>query len=148
MQVDDGRVVSNVICQALTGTDITIYGDGRQTRSFCFVSDLVEGLIRLAKREEAVESAVNLGNPNELTVADLIVKVMALTGTRSKVARRALPTDDPQRRRPDIGLAGRLLGWRPQVELDEGLTRTIGYFAAQIGADSAGQDVVEASVAG
>ena len=101
MQIDDGRVVSNAICQALSGDDITLYGDGQQTRSFCFVSDLAEGLMKLAACEMPVETAVNLGNPVELSVADLVGRVMAMTGSVSKVVRLPLPTDDPQRRRPD-----------------------------------------------
>jgi UDP-glucuronate decarboxylase len=132
MQMDDGRVVSNVICQALTGADITVYGDGRQTRSFCYVSDLVAGLMRLASHRGPVRSPVNLGNPAELTVADLVERVIRMTGTKSKVVRRPLPVDDPRRRRPDIGLAERLLDWRPAVSLAEGLERTIAYFSREI----------------
>jgi UDP-glucuronate decarboxylase len=132
MQIDDGRVVSNVICQALTEADITVYGDGRQTRSFCYVSDLVDGLMRLAGTSASVESAVNLGNPNELTVMKLVDRVVEMTKTGSRVVRKPLPTDDPQRRRPDITLAKRLLGWAPKVDLDRGLERTISYFATQV----------------
>ena len=133
MQVDDGRVVSNVICQALTGADITIYGDGRQTRSFCYVTDLVAGLMRLAAVPDAPPTAVNLGNPTELTVADLVDMVARMTGTTSRLVRRDLPADDPQRRRPDIGIAESLLGWQPNVPLDDGLQRTIAYFEEQVG---------------
>jgi UDP-glucuronate decarboxylase len=132
MQIDDGRVVSNVICQALAGQDITVYGDGQQTRSFCYVSDLVDGLMRLAGTSASVESAVNLGNPNELTVMKLVDRVVEMTKTGSRVVRKPLPTDDPQRRRPDITLAKRLLGWAPKVDLDRGLERTISYFATQV----------------
>jgi UDP-glucuronate decarboxylase len=133
MQVDDGRVVSNVICQALTGADITIYGDGRQTRSFCYVTDLVAGLARLAGVGTAPATAVNLGNPNEMTVAELVDTVVAMTGTAARIVRRDLPTDDPQRRRPDIGLAQTALGWRPKVSLGEGLKRTVAYFEGRVG---------------
>ena len=132
MQVDDGRVVSNVICQALADADITIYGQGEQTRSFCYVTDLVEGLMRLAACPTAPGSAVNLGNPNEITVNELVERVLAKIDTRSPIVRRPLPVDDPQRRRPDIGLAERLLDWRPKVDLDSGLDRTIAYFSAKI----------------
>ena len=132
MQIDDGRVVSNVICQALTEADITVYGDGHQTRSFCYVTDLVAGLMRLAGTDMAIDSAVNLGNPNELTVRDLIEKVIGMTKTGSRIVRKPLPTDDPQRRRPDIALAKRLLGWSPKIDLDQGLEQTISYFATQV----------------
>jgi UDP-glucuronate decarboxylase len=129
MRPDDGRVVSNVICQALSGEEITIYGDGSQTRSFCFVSDLVDALIRLMNSERVIDGPVNLGNPNELTVGDLVERVVALTGTKSPVTYMPLPIDDPRRRRPDIALASELLGWAPKVELNEGLERTIAWFA-------------------
>ena len=150
MQMDDGRVVSNVICQALGNTDITVYGDGRQTRSFCFVTDLVAGLMRLAACREPGESPVNLGNPVELTVADLVDMVVRMTGTRSRIVRRPLPVDDPRRRRPDIGLAERLLDWRPKVTLAEGLERTIAYFADEMQADLGPRqpDTEDARVAG
>jgi UDP-glucuronate decarboxylase len=132
MQIDDGRVVSNVICQALAGDDITIYGDGRQTRSFCFVSDLVDGLMRLAAHEGEAPGPINLGNPNEMTVAELVDRVMAMTKSSSSIVRRPLPVDDPQRRRPDITRAGTVLGWAPKVALDAGLQQTIAYFAAEL----------------
>lgn len=138
MQVNDGRVVSNVICQALEGAPITIFGDGLQTRSFCYVTDMVEGLMRLAAHAGPVETAVNLGNPNELTVLELVHKVVALTGTRAPLVRRPLPADDPHRRRPDIGLAERLLGWRPTVDLDTGLARTVAYFERCLAPKAAG----------
>jgi UDP-glucuronate decarboxylase len=143
MQVDDGRVISNVICQALSGQDITVYGDGRQTRSFCFVTDLVEGLLRLAAyRDGGRLGPVNLGNPDELTVAEAVEKVIALTGSRSAVVRRPLPTDDPKRRKPDISKAQAHLGWSPKVTLDEGLRPTVAYFeqelARQLSAERAG----------
>ena len=138
MQVNDGRVVSNVICQALESAPITIFGDGLQTRSFCYVTDMVEGLMRLAAHAGPVETAVNLGNPNELTVLELVQKVVALTGTRAPLVRRPLPADDPHRRRPDIGLAERLLGWRPTVDLDNGLARTVAYFERCLAPKAAG----------
>jgi nucleoside-diphosphate-sugar epimerase/spore maturation protein CgeB len=129
MRPDDGRVVSNVICQALAGEDITVYGDGSQTRSFCYVSDLVEGLMRLMESDSAAGMPVNLGNPNELTVSDLVDRVISLTGSRSRIVQRPLPEDDPRRRKPDIGRAKALLGWRPKVALQQGLEATIAWFA-------------------
>ena len=131
MRADDGRVVSNVVTQALAGDDVTIYGAGDQTRSFCYVDDLVDGLIRLVAYDGPFRGAINLGNPNELTVSDLVDKVLAMTGSRSSVVYRPLPVDDPRRRRPDIGLAGRILGWQPRVGLDEGIEKTIRYFLAE-----------------
>ena len=129
MRADDGRVVSNVICQALAGDDITIYGDGSQTRSFCYVSDLVEGFLRLMAYQGEFPGAVNLGNPVELTVGDLAKRVLAMTGSSSPVVRRPLPVDDPRRRRPDITLAKQLLGWSPRTPLDAGLKATIAWFS-------------------
>ncbi|MBA1154752.1 UDP-glucuronic acid decarboxylase family protein [Microvirga mediterraneensis] len=129
MRADDGRVVSNVICQALAGEDITVYGDGSQTRSFCYVSDLVEGFLRLMAYEGSFPGAVNLGNPVELTVGDLAEKVLAMTGSSSRVVKRPLPIDDPRRRRPDITLAKKLLGWSPRTSLDAGLKSTIAWFS-------------------
>ena len=131
MHPQDGRVVSNFIVQALRGQDITLYGDGMQTRAFCHVDDMVEGLIRLMAAPEAVTGPVNLGNPVEITMADLAARVLSLTGSRSRLVRAPLPVDDPMRRSPDIGLARRLLdGWAPSVDLDAGLLQTIGYFDA------------------
>jgi UDP-glucuronate decarboxylase len=129
MRADDGRVVSNVICQALAGDDITVYGDGRQTRSFCYVADLVDGLARLMAHEGKLPGAVNLGNPVELTIDDLVKRVVALTGSRSAVVRRPLPVDDPRRRRPDITRARKLLGWSPRTALEAGLKTTVAWFA-------------------
>jgi UDP-glucuronate decarboxylase len=129
MRADDGRVVSNVICQALAGDDITVYGDGSQTRSFCYVSDLVDGFMRLMAYDESFPGAVNLGNPLELTVGDLAEKVLAMTGSSSRIVTRPLPVDDPRRRRPDISLAKKLLGWAPRTSLDAGLKATIAWFA-------------------
>lgn len=129
MRADDGRVVSNVVCQALSGEDITVYGDGSQTRSFCFVDDMVEGLMRLMDSETAIGFPVNLGNPNELTVGELVWLVMQMTDSRSRVVRHPLPEDDPRRRKPDIGRAKDLLGWEPRVDLQRGLETTIAWFA-------------------
>ena len=128
MNVDDGRVVSNFIMQALRGEDITVYGDGTQTRSFCYVDDLIRGFLCLMDSGEEVTGPVNMGNPGEFTMLALAEKVIALTGSRSKLVHRPLPGDDPRQRRPDITLAGKLLGWKPEVQLDEGLRRTIEYF--------------------
>ena len=131
MRADDGRVVSNIVCQALSGAPITIYGDGSQTRSFAYVSDLVAGLMALMEHPGPLPGPVNLGNPNELTVLDLTARVLALTGSRSPIVRRPLPVDDPRRRRPDIGRAQSLLGWHPKVDLADGLPPTITWFAAE-----------------
>lgn len=132
MHPDDGRVVSNLICQALSGRPITIYGDGTQTRSFCYVSDLVDGLMRLMESEIDGMEPINLGNPNEMTVNELLDHVVALTGTGAGVEYRPLPVDDPRRRRPDISRAAALLGWEPRVDLREGLERTCAWFAEEL----------------
>ena len=132
MRADDGRVVSNVVTQALGGRDITLYGDGSQTRSFCYVDDMIDGLLRLAALSDPQQGAVNLGNPVELRVDGLVRHVLALTGSTSRVVQRPLPTDDPRRRRPDISLARRLLGWEPRVGLEAGLTATVRWFEAQV----------------
>jgi UDP-glucuronate decarboxylase len=129
MRCDDGRVISNVVCQALSGADITIYGDGSQTRSFCFIDDMLEGLCRLMDSERAVGIPVNLGNPDELTVAALVDLVVEVTGSRSRVTFEPLPQDDPRRRKPDISRAKELLdGWRPAVDLEQGLKAMIAWF--------------------
>jgi UDP-glucuronate decarboxylase len=128
MLPDDGRVVSNFIMQALQGQDITIYGDGSQTRSFCYVDDLVEGLIRLMESDEGVIGPINLGNPGEFSIKELAEKVVAMTGSGSKIVYEALPQDDPTQRQPDIGLAKELLSWEPGIGLDEGLEHTVEYF--------------------
>jgi nucleoside-diphosphate-sugar epimerase/spore maturation protein CgeB len=128
MRCDDGRVVSNVICQALSGADITIYGDGSQTRSFCFVTDMVEALRRLMDTDRAVGMAVNLGNPEELTVMQLADMVVAMTGSASRIVHEPLLEDDPRRRKPDIARAIELLKWRPRVGLEQGLEATIAWF--------------------
>ena len=129
MRPDDGRVVSNFIVQALRGDPITIYGEGRQTRSFCYVDDLVDGLIRLMETDDAVTGPVNLGNPHEISIADLAERVLRLTGSAAPLVNRPLPQDDPMQRRPDIARAAALLGWRPTVPVEDGLRRTIAYFA-------------------
>ncbi len=129
MARDDGRVVSNFITQALAGRDITVYGDGKQTRSFCYISDLVDGLHRLMNREYA--GPVNLGNPNELTILEIAKEIIKLTGSKSKIVFREIPADDPHRRRPDISLARNKLNWDPIVPLKVGLEKTIKYFNEQ-----------------
>ena len=128
MQANDGRVVSNFIVQALTNKDITIYGDGKQTRSFCFVSDLVEGTIRMMNSTNGFIGPVNLGNPTEFTVLALAEKVLELTHSNSKLVFKPLPSDDPKQRQPDITLAKNNLDWEPTIQLEEGLKETIAYF--------------------
>lgn len=129
MNINDGRVVSNFIVQALKGEPITIFGDGSQTRSFQYVADLVDGLIALMQTDASVKGPVNLGNPDEFTMLELAHTIIALTGSSSKLVFQPLPQDDPQQRRPDIGLARQLLnGWEPQIHLEAGLQKTISYF--------------------
>lgn len=128
MHPNDGRVVSNFIMQALQGKDITIYGDGSQTRSFCYYSDLLEGMIRLMNTGDDFTGPVNVGNPNEFTILKLAEMVIRLTNSKSKIKRMPLPSDDPMQRQPDITLAKSKLGWEPKVELEEGLTETIAFF--------------------
>lgn len=128
MNPDDGRVVSNFIVQALKGEDITIYGDGKQTRSFCYVDDLVEGMVRMMNSREGFTGPVNLGNPGEFTMLELAEKVLALTGSKSRIVYQPLPQDDPTQRKPVIDLAKKELDWEPKVALDEGLKKTIAYF--------------------
>ena len=131
MLFNDGRVVSNFIVQALKGEDITVYGEGQQTRSFCYVDDLVRGIIATMNKD-GFYGPVNLGNPNEMTIADLAKRVVDLTGSRSKIVKRPLPQDDPTRRQPAIELAKRELGWTPVVDLDQGLKRTIEDFKKRL----------------
>ena len=131
MAVDDGRVVSNFIVQALKGEDLTVYGDGTQTRSFCYISDLIEALVRTMNSEEFI-GPVNIGNPGESTVLELAEKVLALTGSKSRIVLRPLPSDDPVRRCPDISLAKSKLSWEPRVGLEEGLGKTIDYFREKL----------------
>ncbi len=133
MDPDDGRVVSNLLCQALSGVPVTIYGDGSQTRSFCYVSDTVDGLLRLMEAEIDAPEPINLGNPVEITVNELVERVRAIVGRELTVVHRPLPVDDPRRRRPDISRAKDLLGWSPRVPVDTGLTHTARWFAGEIG---------------
>jgi len=128
MHPNDGRVVSNFIVQALKGTDITVYGDGSQTRSFCYVSDLVEALVRLMDTSSEFTGPINLGNPKEFTILELAETIVRMTASRSKIVFKPLPTDDPVQRQPDISLARREFAWEPKVPLDEGLRETIDYF--------------------
>ena len=128
MHPNDGRVVSNFIVQALKGADLTIYGDGSQTRSFCYVDDLIEGLVSMMDTPAGFTGPVNVGNPREFTMRELAELVIRLTGSRSKIQFRELPEDDPRQRKPDITLAREKLGWEPRTPLEEGLQRTIEYF--------------------
>ena len=128
MLPNDGRVVSNFIVQALKGEDLTIYGDGSQTRSFCCVSDLVAGLVAMMHTPHRVTGPINLGNPGEFTVRELAETIIRITGSKSKIVYKPLPQDDPARRKPDISLARELLGWAPHIALEEGLRQTIDYF--------------------
>lgn len=128
MHPNDGRVVSNFIVQALLGHDITVYGEGAQTRSFCYVDDLIDGFVRLMGSADNVTGPINLGNPTEFTIVELAKQVIDLAGSRSRVVHRPLPKDDPRQRRPDISKAEEILNWTPRVALKDGLMRTIGYF--------------------
>jgi len=132
MQANDGRVVSNFIVQALNNDPITIYGDGSQTRSFCYVDDLIDGLVRLMNSPNEVTGPVNLGNPKEFTMIELANKVIELTSSKSKIIYEPLPEDDPKQRQPDINLANQLLDWQPKVMLGDGLSSTINYFQSII----------------
>jgi UDP-glucuronate decarboxylase len=132
MATGDGRVVSNFVVQALRGEDITIYGDGQQTRSFCYVSDLVDGFVRMMGKTESLVGPINLGNPNEFTMLELAEKVIAKTGSKSKLRFEPLPQDDPKQRQPDITKAKNQLGWEPKVQLDDGLDMTIEYFKSVV----------------
>lgn len=131
MLADDGRVVSNFIVQALKGEDLTVYGKGAQTRSFCYVDDLIDGMVRLMNSENFT-GPVNIGNPEEYTILELAKKIIAMTDSKSKIAYKPLPSDDPTQRKPDITLAGEKLGWKPSVSVDEGLKRTIEYFRKEL----------------
>jgi UDP-glucuronate decarboxylase len=132
MHPNDGRVVSNFIVQALKGEDITIYGNGTQTRSFCYVDDLIEAMIRVMATPDDFTGPVNIGNPKEFTILELAQEVLRLTGSRSKVVFRPLPTDDPKQRQPDITLAKKTIDWSPTIELDRGLEKTVSYFKSQL----------------
>jgi UDP-glucuronate decarboxylase len=128
---DDGRVVSNFIIQALKGEDITVYGQGSQTRSFCYVDDLLDGMVRMMECENFI-GPVNLGNPDEYTILDFAKKIITMTGSKSRISYKPLPSDDPRQRQPDITLAGEKLGWKPNVSVDEGLKRTIEFFRKEL----------------
>ncbi len=130
MRLRDGRVVPNFIGQALRGEPMTVYGDGSQTRSFCFVSDLVEGIVRLLRSDYS--DPVNCGNPNEVTILEFAKRIKALTGSKSEIVFKPLPVDDPKVRQPDITRARTLLGWEPKVGLEEGLRKTIDYFRGKV----------------
>jgi dTDP-glucose 4,6-dehydratase len=131
IRLDDGRAIPAFFSQALRGEDVTVFGDGSQTRSLCYVSDLVDGIFRLMSSD--VSDPVNIGNPHELTIRQLAEKIIALTGSRSRIVTRPLPVDDPKIRQPDITRARKLLGWEPRVTLDEGLPRTLAYFRKKLG---------------
>lgn len=135
MHPNDGRVVSNFVVQALRGENLTVYGEGLQTRAFCYVDDLIEGFLRLMATGPEVTGPVNIGNPGEFTIRQLAETIIRLTGSRSKIVSRPLPPDDPKQRRPDITQARDVLGWAPQVQLEEGLTKTIAYFDAFLSAE-------------
>ena len=135
MQLNDGRVIPNFMKQALRGEDLTVYGDGSQTRSFCYVSDEIEGFIRLAKSDEHLP--VNIGNPNEFTILECARRVIAITGSASQIRYENLPQDDPKQRRPDIRKARTLLGWEPKVQLDDGLLMSLEYFRQAVAAEVA-----------
>jgi len=142
MLPNDGRVVSNFILQALRAEDITLYGSGTQTRAFCYVDDLIDGLIRMMATGDDILGPVNLGNPLEIPVRRLAERIIDLTGSRSRLVHRPLPQDDPRQRCPDIKLAARLLGWTPGVGLDDGLARTIAYFSALVGTTARSRDAM------
>ena len=135
MDPKDGRVVSNFICQALRGEDITIYGTGSQTRSFCYVDDLIAGMVAMMNSDPEFQGPVNLGNPGEFTIKELAKKVLSLVPTKSQLIQQELPQDDPKCRRPDISLAKSKLNWHPTIDLNEGLKRTIPYFSSRLQAD-------------
>jgi UDP-glucuronate decarboxylase len=132
MQENDGRIVSNFVIQALTGQPMTVYGNGRQTRSFCYIDDMIDGLVRLMESAPSVTGPINLGNPEELTVIDVARRVAAMVGVEPDIAFRPLPLDDPRRRRPNISRARAILGWKPTTSFQTGLARTIGYFRAKL----------------
>jgi dTDP-glucose 4,6-dehydratase len=131
MRIEDGRAIPAFLSQALRGEEVTVFGNGSQTRSLCYVSDLVDGIFRLMSSEES--DPVNVGNPREMTIRELAERIVALTGSTSRIVERPLPVDDPKVRQPDITRARTLLGWEPKVELDEGLETTIAYFRSKLG---------------
>jgi UDP-glucuronate decarboxylase len=132
MHPNDGRVVSNFIVQALTNREITVFGDGSQTRSFCYVDDMIDGIIRMMNGPDNFIGPVNIGNPNEFSILELAEKVIAMTGSSSKIVFQPLPEDDPLQRKPDIDLAKKKLGWEPKTQLDEGLKHMVEYFKKNI----------------
>jgi len=132
MHPDDGRVVSNFIMQALNDRPITIYGDGSQTRSFCYINDLVEGIVKFMSTDNSIPGPLNMGNPAEMTILDLATKIIEITGSKSELLFEELPLDDPRKRKPDITLARELLGWEPYISLDEGLKNTVDYFRSYL----------------
>jgi UDP-glucuronate decarboxylase len=132
MSIDDGRVVSNFIVQAIRGEPITIYGDGQQTRSFCYVSDLVDGIYKLLMLSGKVDSPINLGNPNEITMIELAKKIIELTNSKARIVYEKLPLDDPRNRRPDISLANNILNWKPEIDINQGISLSIDYFRKKI----------------
>jgi UDP-glucuronate decarboxylase len=138
MHINDGRVVSNFIVQALRNQPLTVYGEGNQTRSFCYVSDLLDGLVRMMNNDSGLIGPVNMGNPAEFTILELAEKIIALTGSQSAIVHEELPADDPVRRRPDITLARERLGWEPKVPLEEGLRHTIDYFRTLLAEEGGG----------
>lgn len=146
MDPEDGRVVSNVICQALSGEPITIYGDGTQTRSFCYVADTVDGLRRLMESNAAITEPVNIGNPRELMVQELVDLVLAILGRPADVVHRPLPQDDPRRRRPNIERAREMFGWEPRTPLEEGVRATIDWFARELGGVAENEPAIVASI--
>jgi UDP-glucuronate decarboxylase len=135
MHPDDGRVVSNFIVQALKGDDITIYGDGKQTRSFCYVDDLIDGIVKFMNSSGEITGPMNLGNPAEFSIVELAEQVINLTNSKSKLVMYPLPSDDPRQRKPDISLASNTINWTPTVDLKAGLSATIKYFESVIGRD-------------
>jgi UDP-glucuronate decarboxylase len=147
MHPDDGRVVSNFIMQALTGANITIFGDGSQTRSFCYVDDMIRGFMAMMDTEKGYTGPINLGNPGEFTMMELARKVIDLTGSNSRIVFKPLPSDDPRQRQPDISLARERLEWAPHVSLEQGLIRTIRYFEEMIDEDPARVRMKRASLA-
>ena len=148
MHPNDGRVVSNFIVQALLGRDITVFGDGLQTRSFCYVDDLIDGLVCLMNTTDDVTGPINIGNPKEFTILELASQVIELTGSRSRIVHRPRPQDDPQQRRPDISKADNLLGWAPQTALRDGLVRTVAYFERLLKDDAIGPFIIHEQSAG
>jgi UDP-glucuronate decarboxylase len=132
MAAGDGRVVSNFIVQALNGSPITIYGDGSQTRSFCFVTDLIEGIYKMLILDKVVDSPINLGNPEEFTMLELAEKIISITGSKSTIVFEPLPEDDPRKRKPDILMAQKILGWAPRVSLEDGIKMTADYFMREL----------------